>query len=96
MDENPGKSMRNILPKIFKCLKEQQYIGTVLHQDLGNKTYVLRKVSPRVNADADTYLQTLQTIVFKPSCIESVANGGRPSVFQEDSAPSHDALKSHD
>ncbi|KAM3178911.1 hypothetical protein ACTXT7_001658 [Hymenolepis weldensis] len=28
MDENPGKSMRDILPKIFECLKEQKYISS--------------------------------------------------------------------
>ncbi|VUZ44749.1 unnamed protein product [Hymenolepis diminuta] len=31
MDENPGRSMCNILPKIFKCLKEQQDIRNVIH-----------------------------------------------------------------
>ncbi|KAM3174703.1 hypothetical protein ACTXT7_010008 [Hymenolepis weldensis] len=34
IDENRGKSMHNILSKIFKWLKEQQYIRNVLHQDL--------------------------------------------------------------
>ncbi|KAM3171270.1 hypothetical protein ACTXT7_016956 [Hymenolepis weldensis] len=30
------------------------------------------------NADADAYVETLQTIVVKPPWIDSVANGGRP------------------
>ncbi|KAM3171387.1 hypothetical protein ACTXT7_016718 [Hymenolepis weldensis] len=41
MDENPGESMHDILPKIFKCLKEQQYTRNVL-QDLCYKSYVRR------------------------------------------------------
>ncbi|KAM3183734.1 hypothetical protein ACTXT7_009791 [Hymenolepis weldensis] len=49
----------------------------------------------RVNADADAYVKTLQTIVVKPPWIDSVANGGRPSVLQQDLAPSHEALKIH-
>ncbi|KAM3185089.1 hypothetical protein ACTXT7_007091 [Hymenolepis weldensis] len=32
----------------------------------------------KVSADADAYLETLQTIVVKPPWIDSVANGGRP------------------
>ncbi|KAM3182791.1 hypothetical protein ACTXT7_011608 [Hymenolepis weldensis] len=46
----------------------------------------------RVNADADAYVETLQTIVVKPPWIDSVANRGRPYVFQQNSAPSHEAL----
>ncbi|KAM3185227.1 hypothetical protein ACTXT7_006811 [Hymenolepis weldensis] len=46
----------------------------------------------RVNADA--YIETLQTI-FMPPWIDGVANGGRLYVFQQDSAPSHEALKTH-
>ncbi|VUZ43505.1 unnamed protein product [Hymenolepis diminuta] len=34
MDKNRGKSMHDILPNVFKCLKEQQYIGSTVHQDL--------------------------------------------------------------
>ncbi|KAM3177740.1 hypothetical protein ACTXT7_003953 [Hymenolepis weldensis] len=44
--------------------------------------------SLRVNADADAYVEILQTIVVKPPWIESVANGGRP--------PPHKAFKTHD
>ncbi|KAM3186664.1 hypothetical protein ACTXT7_003870 [Hymenolepis weldensis] len=40
----------------------------------------------RANAGADAYVETLQTIV-KPPWIDRVANGGRPYVFQQDSAP---------
>ncbi|KAM3185356.1 hypothetical protein ACTXT7_006534 [Hymenolepis weldensis] len=47
------------------------------------------------NADADAYVETLQTIVVKPPWIDGVANE-RPYVFQRDSAPSHKALKTHD
>ncbi|KAM3178509.1 hypothetical protein ACTXT7_002389 [Hymenolepis weldensis] len=47
----------------------------------------------KVNADADDYAETLQTIVAKPPWIDSVANGGRPCVFQQDSPPCHKALK---
>ncbi|KAM3181725.1 hypothetical protein ACTXT7_013805 [Hymenolepis weldensis] len=52
----------------------------------------------RVNAyaDADAHVGTFQTIVVKPSWVESIANGGRPYVFQQDSAPSHRALKTRD
>ncbi|KAM3175594.1 hypothetical protein ACTXT7_008180, partial [Hymenolepis weldensis] len=32
----------------------------------------------------------------KPPCIDSVASGGRPYVSQQDSAPSHKALKTQD
>ncbi|KAM3171823.1 hypothetical protein ACTXT7_015824 [Hymenolepis weldensis] len=42
MDENRRKSMRDILPKIFKCLKEQ-YIRNVAHQHLERKSYILRR-----------------------------------------------------
>ncbi|KAF2350023.1 hypothetical protein FHG87_019224 [Trinorchestia longiramus] len=45
----------------------------------------------RFNADA--YIETLQTSV--KSWIDSVANG-RAYVFQQDSAPSHKALKTQD
>ncbi|KAM3173692.1 hypothetical protein ACTXT7_012046 [Hymenolepis weldensis] len=47
---------------------------------------------PRVNADADAYVETLQTIV-KPLWIDSVANGGRPYVFQQDLTLSHEPSK---
>ncbi|KAM3176011.1 hypothetical protein ACTXT7_007341 [Hymenolepis weldensis] len=50
----------------------------------------------RVNADADAYVVTLQAIVVKPLWIDSVANGARPYVFLQDSAPSHNALKIQD
>ncbi|KAM3180098.1 hypothetical protein ACTXT7_016967, partial [Hymenolepis weldensis] len=48
------------------------------------------------DADADAYVKTLQTIVVKPPCMDSVASGERPHVFQQDSAPSHKALESQD
>ncbi|KAM3177930.1 hypothetical protein ACTXT7_003572 [Hymenolepis weldensis] len=35
---------------------------------------------------ADAYAKILQTIVVKPLWIDNVANGGRPFVFQQDSA----------
>ncbi|KAM3177024.1 hypothetical protein ACTXT7_005328 [Hymenolepis weldensis] len=41
------------------------------------------------NADADACVKTLPTIVVKPPWIDSVANGGRPHIFQQYSAPSH-------
>ncbi|KAM3178570.1 hypothetical protein ACTXT7_002273 [Hymenolepis weldensis] len=53
-------------------------------------------ISLRVNTDADAYVEALQTIAVKPPCIDSVANGGRPYIFQQDSAPSHKALKTQD
>ncbi|VUZ41733.1 unnamed protein product [Hymenolepis diminuta] len=34
MDENREKSMRDILSNILECLKEEQYMGSVLHQRL--------------------------------------------------------------
>ncbi|KAM3172148.1 hypothetical protein ACTXT7_015146 [Hymenolepis weldensis] len=50
-----------------------------------------------VNADADAYVETLQIIVVVMPWIDSTANGGRPLyVFQQDSAPSHKALNTHD
>ncbi|KAM3177963.1 hypothetical protein ACTXT7_003501 [Hymenolepis weldensis] len=86
-DENRGKSIIDILPKIFKCLKEQQYIMTaplLFPQGLG------------VNADADAYVETLQIIVVN-LWIDSVFNGVRPpSVFQQDSAPFYKAVKTQD
>ncbi|KAM3185809.1 hypothetical protein ACTXT7_005625 [Hymenolepis weldensis] len=39
MDGNRGKSMRDI----FKRMKKQQCKRNVLHQDLGHKSYVLRR-----------------------------------------------------
>ncbi|KAM3179802.1 hypothetical protein ACTXT7_017565 [Hymenolepis weldensis] len=42
----------------------------------------------RANADVDAYVETLQIVVVKPPWIDSVANEGRPYVFQQDSAPS--------
>ncbi|KAM3188435.1 hypothetical protein ACTXT7_000261 [Hymenolepis weldensis] len=52
----------------------------------------------RVNAaaDADAYVETLQTIVVKSPRIDNVANGGRPYVFLQDSAASHKALETQD
>ncbi|VUZ41425.1 unnamed protein product [Hymenolepis diminuta] len=47
----------------------------------------------RVDADTDTCVKTLLTIVVKPHWIDSVANGGRSYVFQRDSAPSQKALE---
>ncbi|KAM3173010.1 hypothetical protein ACTXT7_013368, partial [Hymenolepis weldensis] len=47
----------------------------------------------RVNADADTYVKTLQTTLVK-LWIDSIANGGRSYVFQQDSAPSQKLSKS--
>ncbi|KAM3177970.1 hypothetical protein ACTXT7_003508 [Hymenolepis weldensis] len=50
----------------------------------------------RVNTDADAYVEILQTIIVK-LWIDSVANGVRPPyVFQQDSAPSHKAVKTQD
>ncbi|KAM3182979.1 hypothetical protein ACTXT7_011264 [Hymenolepis weldensis] len=49
--------------------------------------------SGEVNAYADTYVEILQTIAVKPRWIDSAAYGGRPYVFQQDSALSHEALK---
>ncbi|KAM3170945.1 hypothetical protein ACTXT7_017596 [Hymenolepis weldensis] len=69
MDENLDESMRDILPNIFRCLKEQ---WGVLHQDLGYKSHAFL------------------------SEIDRVTNGGRHYVFQQDSAPSHKALKTQD
>ncbi|VUZ40949.1 unnamed protein product [Hymenolepis diminuta] len=37
-DENPGKSARDVLPKIFKSLKEQQYTMIAIHQHRGYKS----------------------------------------------------------
>ncbi|VUZ43504.1 unnamed protein product [Hymenolepis diminuta] len=48
------------------------------------------------DADAGAYVETLQIIVDKPSWIDSIANGGRAYVFQQDSALSHEVLKSQD
>ncbi|KAM3174043.1 hypothetical protein ACTXT7_011339 [Hymenolepis weldensis] len=49
----------------------------------------------RVNADAngDAYVKTPQIIVVKMPWIDIVVNGGRPYVFQRDSALFHEALK---
>ncbi|KAM3179374.1 hypothetical protein ACTXT7_000678 [Hymenolepis weldensis] len=49
----------------------------------------------RFNADADAYVETLQTIV-KSAWIGNVANGGRPHALQQDSASSLKALKIQD
>ncbi|VDL57218.1 unnamed protein product [Hymenolepis diminuta] len=49
-----------------------------------------------VNADADTYVETLQTMVVKPPWIDGVANGGRPCILQQDFALFHIALTIHD
>ncbi|KAM3179808.1 hypothetical protein ACTXT7_017557 [Hymenolepis weldensis] len=96
MDENSRKSMHNILPNIFKRLKEQQYIKYVVHQHLGFKSYVLRRghqfmwtVSADADADADAYVETLQTIVVMPPRIDNTVNGGRHYIFQRNSPPSH-------
>ncbi|VUZ55892.1 unnamed protein product, partial [Hymenolepis diminuta] len=70
INENRGKSMRDIPSKIFKCTDSE--------------------------SDADVYVETLQAIIVKTPWIDRVANGGRPYVFQQDSAPSHKALKSED
>ncbi|KAM3186525.1 hypothetical protein ACTXT7_004152 [Hymenolepis weldensis] len=43
-------------------------------------------------ADADARVETLQTIVVKSPWLDSVANGGRPYVLQQDSPSSHEAL----
>ncbi|KAM3177819.1 hypothetical protein ACTXT7_003762 [Hymenolepis weldensis] len=162
MDKNPGKSMRCILPKIIKCLKEQQNIRNVarsVYMDENNsresfnackatlkrietpkeqksliilrpkKFYQDEKVklkrqvamcgrtplkfqlscmctkfpatlmvfdlvrSLKVNSDAN--VETPQAIV-TPPWIDSIANGGRAYVFQQDSAPSHKAPKTQD
>ncbi|VUZ50375.1 unnamed protein product [Hymenolepis diminuta] len=51
----------------------------------------------RVNAGADVYVKTPQIIVVKLPWTDSVADEGRPlNVFQQDSAPSHKALKTQD
>ncbi|KAM3180249.1 hypothetical protein ACTXT7_016654 [Hymenolepis weldensis] len=94
IDENPGKSMRH--PARDLQVSEGT-IRNVVHQDLGYKSHVLRRGRQfRVNAGADAYVETLQTIVVKPSWIDCVANGGRPYVFQQRSTPCHKALKTQD
>ncbi|KAM3185743.1 hypothetical protein ACTXT7_005757 [Hymenolepis weldensis] len=90
MDEIREKSMGDILPNTFKCLKEQQSIKSVVHQDLEYKSYVLTR------GHADAYAETVQNIVVKPPWGESVGNGGRPYVFQHASPPSHKALTIQD
>ncbi|KAM3180944.1 hypothetical protein ACTXT7_015316 [Hymenolepis weldensis] len=49
----------------------------------------------RVNADAngDAYVETPQITVVKLPWIDIVVNGGRPYIFQGDSALFHEALK---
>ncbi|KAM3181600.1 hypothetical protein ACTXT7_014056 [Hymenolepis weldensis] len=39
MDKNAGKSMSDILPKIFKCLRGQPYKRNVIHQDILLRRY---------------------------------------------------------
>ncbi|KAM3173902.1 hypothetical protein ACTXT7_011644 [Hymenolepis weldensis] len=51
MNENRGKSMRDISPKICKCLKEQIYIRNVIHQHLGYK-FQSTKNNSRESIDA--------------------------------------------
>ncbi|KAM3173133.1 hypothetical protein ACTXT7_013087 [Hymenolepis weldensis] len=54
-------------------------------------------VGLRVNGDADFCVETLQTILVKQPWIDSVASGGKPPyAFQQDSPPSHKALKTQD
>ncbi|KAM3171004.1 hypothetical protein ACTXT7_017476 [Hymenolepis weldensis] len=50
----------------------------------------------RVNADAGAYVETLLTAVVKPPWINSIANGGRSHIFQQDSTPSHKSHKGLD
>ncbi|KAM3185157.1 hypothetical protein ACTXT7_006937 [Hymenolepis weldensis] len=70
-------------------------IGGYVRSD---STEVSTAMGTKVNADAnvDACVETLQAIDNKPPFIESVANGGRPYVFQHDSAPSYKALKTQD
>ncbi|KAM3179359.1 hypothetical protein ACTXT7_000760 [Hymenolepis weldensis] len=84
MNENPEKSMRH-LSKDLQVSEE----ATIYKEWLSN-------VFRRVNADANAYVETIQIIVVKPFWIDSEANGGRPYVFQQDSPPSHKALKTQD
>ncbi|KAM3187090.1 hypothetical protein ACTXT7_003000 [Hymenolepis weldensis] len=64
---------------------------------MGSEGHIMTPQFPpqglRVNADADAHVETLQTTVVKPPLIDSVANGGKPYVFQQDSPPSHKAPK---
>ncbi|KAM3179062.1 hypothetical protein ACTXT7_001368 [Hymenolepis weldensis] len=48
-----------------------------------------------INADADANVETHQAVV-KPHWIDSVAHGRPLYVFQQDSAPSHEALNGQD
>ncbi|VUZ50207.1 unnamed protein product [Hymenolepis diminuta] len=58
--------------------------------------FVSLRANAEADADADAYVGTLRTIVFEPPWIESIVSGGQPYVFQQDSAPSHKALKTQD
>ncbi|KAM3179711.1 hypothetical protein ACTXT7_000152 [Hymenolepis weldensis] len=66
-------------------------IRNAAHQDLGYESYGL---GVNADADADANVGALQTIV-KP-WTDSVANGGRIYVFQQNSIPSNKALKTQD
>ncbi|VUZ57425.1 unnamed protein product [Hymenolepis diminuta] len=77
--KNPEKSMRDILSKILKRLKEKLYISNTVNHNL--KRFSARSVCVdglRVNTDSDAYVETVQTVYVKPSWIDSVANGERP------------------
>ncbi|KAM3188105.1 hypothetical protein ACTXT7_000969 [Hymenolepis weldensis] len=49
----------------------------------------------RVNIDADAFIETLKIIIVRP-WTASVDFEGRPYVFQQDSSPSHEALKTQE
>ncbi|KAM3182025.1 hypothetical protein ACTXT7_013221 [Hymenolepis weldensis] len=72
-----------------------EYIRTENGSSAISGLMVLR-VNANADADADAYVEILQTTVVKPPYIDSIASGGRPYVFQQDSAPSHKALKFQD
>ncbi|KAM3170946.1 hypothetical protein ACTXT7_017594 [Hymenolepis weldensis] len=81
---------KSIEEMIGDCvLADPTEVPTVMHaHEVSNNSDGLR-----VNAGA--YVETLQTIA-KPPWIDSVANGRRPHDFQQDSAPSHKALRTQD
>ncbi|KAM3175539.1 hypothetical protein ACTXT7_008302 [Hymenolepis weldensis] len=87
---------RNLeIVRFLKVAKSFLYkVRKRLNENNGDELATMRRRKQHCRRSADS-IRTPE-FVRRPPWIDSVANGGRPYAFQQDSAPSHKAPKAQD
>ncbi|KAM3177359.1 hypothetical protein ACTXT7_004679 [Hymenolepis weldensis] len=89
MDENRGQSMRDVLPKIFKCLKERKYIRGLSHY-----IKVAEELSNRLN---DSDMESQECVTVMSDAVKFKTKGSSlPARPKRPPSPAEAALKGQD